>query len=198
VNATLSDHEAMDATKLGDAAAFEQIVRRHQGSLINYFYKFTGNFEQSRELTQDVFLRVFQSANRYKPVAKFTTYLFTIAHNLAINEVIAKKRNEEEFIDDRIPNGYFPFSDKTPEDAILVKEIQTEVRHALFRLTSRERSAIIMKYTEGMTYDEIAGATGSSESAVESLIMRARAKLKLSLKKTAEKSAFSHKKINTK
>ncbi len=182
------DHKAMIAVGEGDNLAFKKIVKRHQGALINYFLRYTGDIDTAKELTQEVFLRVFKAAKRYKPKAKFTTYLFRIAHNLAINELIAKKRpNIISYDGDELAN-YTSASGDDPERKILRSETIKTIEFAMKKLTPRERSALVMKYTQGMSYAEIADVTKSSVPAVESLLMRAKGKLKKSLK--VEKISF--------
>jgi len=176
----------MEAAAEGDTESFGELVRLHQGSVINYFYRYTRNIETARELSQEVFLRIYNARKRYRPTAKFTTYLFRVAHNLAINSVIAKKRpvlvpthtNDPDVADPVIASEA-----DTPEEAALAAEETRFIEESLGRLTERERSALVMKYTLDMTYAEIAEATGDTESAVDSLLMRAKRKLKRELKK---------------
>ena len=166
----------------GDHLAFKKIVKRHQGALINYFFRYTGDIDTAQELTQEVFLRIFGAAKRYKPKAKFTTYLFRIAHNLAINEVIAKKRPNIVYYDTEDSLDFASESEDDPERRILRSETKKTIELAMKKLTPRERSALIMKFTQGMSYAEIAEVTKSSVPAVESLLMRAKGKLKRYLK----------------
>ena len=177
------DHRAMAALGEGDHSAFKKIVKRHQGALINYFLRYTGNIDTAQELSQEVFLRVFKAAKRYKPRAKFTTYLFSIAHNLAINEVIAKKRPFIVSYDGDETKNFTSDSEDNPERKMLKSETMENIEFAMKKLNPRERSAVVMKYTQGMSYAEIAEITKSSVPAIESLLMRAKGKLKKWLKK---------------
>jgi len=180
------DQKLMLAAAQGDTDSFGELVRRHQGAVINYFFRYTQNIETARELSQDVFLRIYEARRRYRPTAKFTTYLFRVAHNLAINKVIAKKRPVSVPMETDDPDTYDPViasEDDTPEQAALASEESRFIEDALSTLTERERSVLIMKYTLDMSYAEIAGATGDSESAVDSLLMRAKRKLKRELGK---------------
>jgi len=180
------DQKLMQAAAEGDADSFGELVRRHQGSVINYFYRYTQNIETARELSQEVFLRIYEARKRYRPTAKFTTYLFRVAHNLAINRVIAKKRPVSIPMETGDPDTLDPViasESDNPEEAALVSEESRFIEDALLTLSERERSALIMKYTLDMSYAEIADATGDSESAVDSLLMRAKRKLRRELEK---------------
>lgn len=180
------DQKLMQAAAEGDTDSFGELVRRHQGSVINYFHRYTRNIETARELSQEVFLRIFKARKRYRPTAKFTTYLFRVAHNLAINTIIAKKRPISVPLETEDPDTVDPVlasESDNPEEAILVSEESRFIEDALSSLSERERSVLIMKYTLDMSYAEIADATGDSESAVDSLLMRAKRKLKRELEK---------------
>jgi len=180
------DFEAMAAAAADHGWGFEYLVNKHQGALINYFFRFTRNIDTARELSQEVFLRLYTARQRYRPNSKFTTYLFTIAHNLVVNEVFVKKRPESASDSngsaDTIPSG-----DTGPEQAMIDREKNRKVHEALGRLNERERSAVIMKYTEGLSYAEIADIIGASIPAVESLLSRAKDKMRNSLGGPASK-----------
>jgi len=180
------DQKLMSAAAEGDTESFGELVRRHQGAVINYFYRYTQNIYTARELSQEVFLRLYKARQRYHPTAKFTTYLFRVAHNLAINKVIAKKRPVEVPTETDDPDTMDPVitsENDTPEEAALASEESRFIEDSLQALTERERSVLIMKYTLDMSYAEIADATGDSKSAVDSLLMRAKRKLKRELEK---------------
>jgi RNA polymerase sigma-70 factor (ECF subfamily) len=174
----------MEAASRGEEWAFEYLVGRYQGALINYFLRHTGSIEAAKELSQEVFLRLYTARHRYRPETKFTTYLFTIAHNLVVNEVFAKKRPESYTNTDEAA-GAVASPDDGPEQSLITKEEKKKVTDAMSRLNARERSALVMKYTEGMSYVEIAEAIGSSVPAVESLLSRAKEKMRKSLRRSA-------------
>lgn len=170
----------MEAAAAGHVWGFEYLVRKHQGALINYFLRFTQNIETAKEFSQEVFLRLYTARLRYRPDSKFTTYLFTIAHNLVVNEVFVKKRPESPADrDDALDST--PSQDGGPEQSLIDKDEENRVQDALGRLNARERSALIMKYTEGLSYAEIAEITGTSVGAVESLLSRAKEKMRKNL-----------------
>jgi RNA polymerase sigma-70 factor, ECF subfamily len=170
----------MQAAAEGAGWGFEYLVRKHQGALINYFLHFTQNIDTARELSQEVFLRLYTARLRYRPDSKFTTYLFTIAHNLLVNEVFIKKRPESTADgDDTVDTT--PSGADSPEENLIGRERKKKVRDALAHLNARERSAMIMKYTEGLSYAEIAEVIGASVPAVESLLSRAKDKMRTRL-----------------
>jgi RNA polymerase sigma-70 factor (ECF subfamily) len=177
----------MEAASRGEPWAFEYLVGRYQGALINYFLRHTGNIEAAKELSQEVFLRLYTARHRYRPETKFTTYLFTIAHNLVINEVFVKKRPESTMDPDEALDAT-PSANDGPEDSLIAKEEKRKVTDALGRLNARERSVLIMKYTEGMSYAEIGEATGTSVPAIESLLSRAKEKMRKSLQRSAKET----------
>jgi RNA polymerase sigma-70 factor, ECF subfamily len=174
------DFEAMEAAAEGQSWGFEYLVKKHQGALINYFLRFTQNIDTARELSQEVFLRLYTARLRYRPDSKFTTYLFTIAHNLLVNEVFIKKRPEAA-ADGNDAVDATPSEDKSPEKTLIDRENKHRIHDALGHLNARERSAMIMKYTEGLSYAEIAEIIGASVPAVESLLSRAKDKMRTSL-----------------
>jgi RNA polymerase sigma-70 factor (ECF subfamily) len=174
------DFEAMEAAAKGESWGFEYLVKKHQGALINYFFRFTRNIDTAKEFSQEVFLRLYTARLRYRPDSKFTTYLFTIAHNLVVNEVFVKKRPESTADSDGAADAT-PSRDASPEEALMDREKRRKVHDALGRLNSRERSAMVMKYTEGLSYAEIAEIIGASIPAVESLLSRAKDKMRDSL-----------------
>jgi RNA polymerase sigma-70 factor, ECF subfamily len=179
----MTDFEAMALIAKGDKSAFDVIVKRHQNALINYFMRYSGNLDTAAELSQEVFLRIYKARDRYKPKAKFTTYLFRVAHNLAINELIAKKRPDTKPFDNDEKIETLTTPDDNPETGTMAIEKSDTIKEAMMQLNPAERSAIILKYTQGMSYREISKSTGRSVAGVESLLIRAKTKLKTELQK---------------
>jgi RNA polymerase sigma-70 factor, ECF subfamily len=171
----------------GDAAAFTELVLRYQNRLLTILEHLVGNREQAEDLTQDVFVRVFKARERYEPEAKFSTWLFTIANNVASNALRSRSRRREV----RVPEGNG--SDSTPlaldqlakaasglmPTRALDKAEQAEmVRHAVSALNERQRMALLLAKFEGMSYQDIAQTMGLSVQAIKSLLSRARVNLK--------------------
>jgi RNA polymerase sigma-70 factor (ECF subfamily) len=172
----------------GDAAAFEELMLRYQNRLLTVLEHLVGSREQAEDLTQEVFLRVYRARKRYQPGAKFSTWLFTIANNVASNARRSFARRKEIGVPER-SNG----SDSSPMqlDQIakaasgfmparaLDKAEQAEmVRHAMGALNERQRMAVLLSKFEGMSYQDIAESMGLSVQAIKSLLSRARVNLK--------------------
>ena len=183
-----SSEDLMVKTARGDESAFETLVLRHQTSVLNFIYRFIGDRMQAKDLSQEVFLRVWQAAKSYEVEAKFTTWLYRITANLCLNELKSARRRRwlrffqlgeenrgavEEKLADDSPSA---------EDLLLAKERSRQIADALQRLPENQRMAIILKRYDDLSYEEIARIIGCSVSAVESLLVRAKRTLQEKLK----------------
>ena len=180
------DVQLMLAVKAGDAFAFEQLVSRHQEHVLSTLVHFTDSLQQAEELTQEVFLKVYEARLRYEPTAKFTTWLYRIVRNEGLNAKRYKKRHPERFL------NAFPSprdEDAGAEENLLAKsgymparqydraEERDMVNLALKSLDPRHREAILYHHIEGMDYAQIGQIMELSPSAVKSLLHRARLRL---------------------
>jgi RNA polymerase sigma-70 factor (ECF subfamily) len=188
MNDTLSSEELMARVAKGDDEAFEVLVTRHQTSVLNLIYRFLGDRTQAKDLTQEVFIRVWRRSKGYKPTAKFTTWIYRITANLCFNELrssrrkkwfqflrsdgIRKDQTEQDFAD----------GSPSPEDLLLAKERSRQISDALQSLPENQRMALILKRYDDLSYQEIAQVLGCSVSAVESLLVRAKRTLQEKLK----------------
>lgn len=188
----LPDEELMVRIAKGDQYAFRTLVERHQSSMLNLIYRFIGDIAKSQDLAQEVFLRVWQTAKRYEPKAKFTTWLYRIATNLCLNELKASRRKKwirlfhvDTEGQDR---GGEDFSDESPspEEMLLTRERDREITEALQSLPENQRMAIILKRYDDLSYEEISRILNCSVSAVESLLVRAKRNLQQKLKTSKE------------
>ncbi|MFP6896861.1 MAG: sigma-70 family RNA polymerase sigma factor [Roseibacillus sp.] len=180
------DDDAVDVSLMGkvsqgDHDAFEELVGRHQHAVVGTVAKMLGNASEAEDIAQQVFLRLWKSAPRYKPSAKFTTFLFTITRNLVFNETRRKQRRREHSLDEQeddwhqqIPEG----REHQPDAQILQSEIQRAVDRAIANLPHKQRLAVVLRRHEHMPYEEIAKVLGLSVSAVKSQLFRARATLR--------------------
>jgi len=172
----------------GDADAFEILVSRHQTSVLNLIFRFIGDRTQAKDLSQEVFIRVWQAAKTYKPDAKFTTWIYRIATNVCFNELkSARRRRWFQFRrsnEDNWGSIEETFSDGSPtaEDLLLEKERSREISDALQSLPDNQRMALVLKRYDDLSYAEIAQIIGCSVSAVESLLVRAKRTLQEKLK----------------
>ena len=179
-----SDFALMKRIGSGDHAAFRQLVERHQHAVIGTVAKMLGNAAESEDIAQQVFLRIWRHAKRYRPEAKFTTYLFTITRNLVFNETRRKSRKKEVSADERAENSHQLIAaspDRQPDAEILQAELQGAVDAAIAALPHTQRLAVVLRRYEQLSYEEIAGVLDLSVSAVKSLLFRARTTLRETL-----------------
>lgn len=171
----LTDEELMIAAGKGDMDAFEQIVVRHQQLAWRTAYRYTGNHSDAEEIAQEVFLRILDSAQNYRPSAKFRTYLYKVIVNLCL-DYARKKRPQLA--------GEFP-ADKelteTPDSNLQIQERDQAIKQAVNSLPARQQLAVILRYYENLSYEQIADAMDISVKAAERLLARARKRLESSL-----------------
>ncbi len=168
----------------GDHQAFRSLVERHQHAVIGTVAKMLGNASESEDIAQQVFLRIWKNAKRYRPDAKFTTYLFTITRNLVFNETRRKSRKKEVSSDEREENSNLTVAanpDRQPDSELLQAELQRAVDKAIASLPDSQRMAVVLRRYEQLSYEEIAGVLNLSVSAVKSLLFRARTSLREAL-----------------
>jgi RNA polymerase sigma-70 factor (ECF subfamily) len=183
------DVALMLRVKAGDHAAFQQLVERHQDVIVGTVAKMLGNPSDAQDIAQQVFLRLWKSAKRYKQKAKFTTYLFTITRNLVFNESKKRSRRKTHSLEEREDESFQQFADdssKSPDAETLQTELQSAVDKAINTLPQKQRLAVILRRYENMPYEEIAKVIGCSVSAVKSHLFRARSDLRTILKSYLE------------
>jgi len=171
----------------GDAAAFTELVLRYQNRLLTVLEHLVGNREQAEDLAQEVFVRVFKARLRYEPEAKFSTWLFTIANNIASNALRSRSRRREVGVPEGNGADSTPLSldqlakaasGAMPTRALDKAEQAEMVRSAVAVLSERQRMALLLSKFEGMSYQDIAQTMDLSVQAVKSLLSRARVNLK--------------------
>ena len=167
----------------GDAQAFASLVELHQHAVIGTCAKMLGNIDDAHDLAQQVFLRVWKSAPRYQPTARFTTWLFTITRNLVFNQTRSNQRASFVSIDAEAENEASQkvlqaTTERTPAEDALASELVHAIDEAIQNLPESQRLAVILRRYQDLTYEEIAETMGSSVSAIKSLLFRARAQLR--------------------
>lgn len=171
------DSDLMLRVREGDEASFESLLKKHRGPMIHHLHRLVRNEAVAEELTQEVFLRVYQSRERYRPSAKFTTWLFRIGTHLALNWIRDGRRERQvTALDQGMANGagaQWPDLRRTAEQELLYEARLREVRRAIHSLPAKQRSAVLMHKFEEMEYVRIAHAIGCTEAAVKSLLFRA-------------------------
>ncbi len=172
----------------GDDDAFEILVNRHQTSVLNLIFRFIGDRTQAKDLAQEVFIRVWQSAKSYEPKAKFTTWLYRITANLCFNELKSTRRKKWFSFNRPDKDGEHTFEETLADGApsaeaiLLEKERNRQISDSFQSLPDNQRMALILKRYDDLSYAEIAGIVGCSVSAVESLLIRAKRTLQEKLK----------------
>ena len=169
----------------GDEPAFAALVQRNQGKVFSVVSRFVGRNADAEDLVQEVFLRVFRSAGRYKVSARFSTWLYRIAVNVSLNALRARKKlkvmqfpsvtsDEDSEISLDLPDADTP----SPQATLHRRELQLAVEQAVEKLPDKQRAAIILNKYENMSYDDIAAVISCSPQAVKSLLSRARESLR--------------------
>jgi RNA polymerase sigma-70 factor (ECF subfamily) len=179
------DVRLMGLVSAGDPGAFEQLVERHQRLVVGTASRMLGNNSDAEDIGQQVFVRVWKSAKRYEPRAKFTTWLLKITRNLVFNELRRRSRHahmplQTESEEER------PIRDEravAPDASLLEQELQKAIDAAIARLPETQRMAVILRRYEELSYEEIAETLDQSVSAVKSLLFRARTDLRESLQR---------------
>jgi RNA polymerase sigma-70 factor, ECF subfamily len=172
-----------------DGAAFGDLVDHYQHRLVGILHHLVGRADEAEDLAQEVFLRVYRTRKRYHPRAKFSTWLFTIANNLALNALRSRHRKPTVPLpaQDSGPLGPRPAEQlvadlgPAPSQQLAHQELAGVIRHALNGLNERQRLAVVLNKFEDMNYAEIAEIMGLTTKAVKSLLSRARCRLRDSL-----------------
>ena len=183
------DASLMLRAKRGDMVAFAELVDKYKQPVTNLIGRMLKDATEAEDLAQNVFLQVYKSAHRYRVSAKFSTWLFTIARNLCLNEIRRRSRHPAESLDAPHPEHddqpLHQFEDKEtslPPDALLHHELEQKIEQALAALPEHQRTAILLCRHDDLSYEEIADVLGCSLSATKSLIHRGRETLKQMLK----------------
>jgi len=184
-----SDVRLMLDVKAGDDASFELLLRKYRTPLVHYLGRMVGDSATAEDLAQEVFLRIYRARSRYSPSAKFTTWIFRIATNLALNarrdgryrqlEVSIQQASDSGEGDRRmleIPDGQ-----PGAEQRLLARDRAALIRRAVEELPEKQRAAVLLHKYEELDYDQIAGILGCSESALKSLLFRAYETLRIKL-----------------
>jgi RNA polymerase sigma-70 factor (ECF subfamily) len=186
-DAAAQDLAWMERVKNGDTAAFQLLVEAHQYRVIGTVAKMLGDELDAEDLAQQVFIRVWRSAPRYEPTAKFTTWLFKITRNLVFNELRRRRRHATQSLDIEPDEEHQPIqaadlSSKAPDLAMLDAEMQTAIQAAIDQLPEMQRMAIVLRRYDEFSYEEIAEILELSVPAVKSVLFRARTELREKLR----------------
>jgi RNA polymerase sigma-70 factor (ECF subfamily) len=185
----LTDAEVMLRVKAGDEAAFDYLLQKYRRPMMNFMYRMARNPAVAEELAQEVFLRIYRSREKYEASAKFTTWLYRIATNLAVNHARDTRHERPEntvSLDEPDENTGasmdVPDGSLSAEEALMRRERLTAIRQRVEALPKRQRIAVVMHKYQQMDYREISLVLKLSESATKSLLFRAYETLRGQLK----------------
>ncbi len=171
----------MEAFRDGDGGAFDALFRRWAGPMLRYLERMVRDAATAEELVQETFLRVFRARERYQPEARFSTWLYTIATNLALNELRRpRRRSVHRSAGESDDEGAAPpleSGEPRADDVAHARQLGAAVQRELAALPERQRAALLLSAVDGTSYAEIAVALGVTEKAVKALVHRARATL---------------------
>jgi RNA polymerase sigma-70 factor (ECF subfamily) len=177
----LDDAELVTAFLHGEERAFQELVERYQTRLLNFIYRTIGDRERGEDLVQEVFIRVYRHLHRFDRSKKFSTWIYTIASNLAKNELRNRSRNPLVFFqtikknwqDDDRPLQ-FEDSSSRPDDMYRKRHLRELVEASVSQLPEHHRQVFVLRELEGKSYEEIAEITGCNLGTVKSRLNRAR------------------------
>jgi RNA polymerase sigma-70 factor (ECF subfamily) len=190
-----SDAESVDRFLQGDPHAFEELVRRHQRRVYNLALRFLRSPDEAQEMTQEIFVKLYRSLKGFRGEAKFSTWLYLVAVNHCKNRL--KFLNRRHYFtsdpldppddpDERGPRQQFAAADPDPEQQMMSADTQRAVRRAIDELSDDHRLAIVLRDLQGLSYEEVAEATGETVGTVKSRIHRARLELARKLRPFVE------------
>jgi RNA polymerase sigma-70 factor, ECF subfamily len=177
----LEDGAVVGAFLDGEERAFEELVDRYQARLLNFIYRTTGDRERAEDLVQEVFVRVYRHIHRFDRSKKFSTWIYTIASNLAKNELRNRSRNplilfqtiKRNWQDEDRPLQFEDFTSR-PDDLYRKRHLRDLVEESVRQLPLHHRQVFILRELEGKSYEEIAEITSCNLGTVKSRLNRAR------------------------
>jgi RNA polymerase sigma-70 factor (ECF subfamily) len=177
----MDEQELVRQIQEGDEMAFAEIVKIYKDKIVNFLWKITGDYQKAVELSQETFMRVYFKANRYKPIAPFSSWVYTIASNLAKTEMKKMRRYAAVSLDDVQNNLPMETYASNPTDSGLLSNL----REALNSLHPRYKIPVILKDIEGFSQEEIAQMLKSPLGTIKARISRGRDYLRKELEKAS-------------
>ena len=178
------DVRLMRLVARGDTVAFEKLIERHQSLVIGTVARMLGSNSDVEDIAQQVFIRVWKSASRYVPRAKFTTWLLKITRNLVFNELRRAKRRAHAPLQPEANVEEMQLKDESnpsPDASLLELELQEAIEKAIGELPETQRMALVLRRYEEFSYEQIADILNLSVPAVKSVLFRARTELRVRL-----------------
>ncbi len=190
-----SDADCVARFLAGDHRAFEELVHRHQRRIYNLALRFLRSPVEAQDTAQEIFIKAFRSLKTFRNESRFSTWLYMVAVNHCKNRLKYLRRRHyydgdsfdppDDSADDAPPRQ-FATSDPNPSEQVQAAEVQQAVRRAIDELSDEHRAAIVLRDLHGMSYEEIAAATGEAVGTVKSRIHRARLELARKLRPFVE------------
>ena len=181
-----SDEELIARFQQGDAYAYDLLVKRYKEPLMNYIYRFVGDRNDAEDILQETFLRLYKNKHYYREIARFSTWIYTIAGNLAKTELRKRKRRQFFSINNYMSTDKdyeLPDKNITPDKYTDSAITDTEIQKAINRLSPKFRQVILLRDIQGFSYEEIANIVNIPLGTVKSRVNRARLRLQQDLKK---------------
>jgi RNA polymerase sigma-70 factor (ECF subfamily) len=175
--AQIADVELVQTAVAGREASFEELVRRYQRPIAAYVYRMVGDYDSALDLTQEVFIKVYNSLNRYRAEFKFSTWIYKIAHNAAIDHL--RRHSVRDLVLSGTVDGerrevLIESRRLTPEQESERKERRSEIESVVQLLQASYRELIVLRHSHDLSYDEIAEVTGLPLGTVKNRLFRAR------------------------
>ena len=173
----LADGELVQSALAGRETSFEELVRRYQRPIAAYVYRMVGDYDAALDLTQEVFIKVYNSLTRYRSEFKFSTWIYKIAHNAAIDHLRRHAVRDQALtsgIDGERRDVLIESRRLTPEQESERKERRTEIESVVQLLPAAYRELIVLRHSQDLSYDEIAEVTGLPLGTVKNRLFRAR------------------------
>ena len=173
----ISDSELVINAIKGRESSFEELVRRYQRPIVAYVYRMLGDYDAALDVTQEIFIKIYNSLSRYSSEYKFSTWIYRIAHNAAIDYMRRHKQNEQS-LEIEANNEVFeiPLESKrpSPEQEREQSEWRTEIHNVVQKLPTNYRELILLRHTQDLSYEEIAEITNLPLGTVKNRLFRAR------------------------
>ena len=180
-----SDEELISRFQSGDKNAYVELVNRYKDKLTNFVYYLLKDEELSEDIVQETFIKLYEKKHYYKPVAKFSTWIYTIARNLANTELRKKNRTKIMYLS-QMKNDRKKYELKSNDQSLNSKleneYLMDELHIAIDRLPQNYKTAIILRDIQGLNYEEISNIVGVPLGTIKSRINRARLQLQIDLK----------------
>ena len=179
-----SDKELILRFQQGDELAYVELVNRYRNRLINFVFRFVGSFEEAEDIVQDTFVKLYQKKDYYRPISEFSTWIFTIASNLAKTELRKRKRRKVSYLSQigmQEKDFDIPVEDTTDEETV-GEYTESQIQDAIQSLQLHFRTALILRDIEELSYEEISKILDVPLGTIKSRINRARLQLQEKLK----------------